>query len=55
MHLCKTCIFIEVDRDKECYWCVLKNIELTNFSNIETCNDHMVEFMEMDYEKGYIV
>ena len=55
MHLCKACIFMEVDRDKECYWCILKDIELTNYSNIETCNDCIVEFKETDHEKGYTV
>ena len=55
MDLCKTCIFIEVDRDKECYWCILKSIELTNYHNIETCKDHIGELKETDYERGHII
>ena len=55
MHLCKACIFIEVNRDKECYWCILKNLELTNYSNIETCNYYMVELKDRKYEKEYKV
>jgi len=55
MHLCKTCIFLEVDRDKECYWCILKDIELTNYSNIETCNDCISKIGEQSYDKEYKV
>jgi len=55
MHLCKTCIFLEVDRDKECYWCILKDIELTNYSNIEVCNDYISKIVEQSYEKEYTI
>lgn len=54
MHLCKTCIFIEVNRDKKCYWCILKDMELTNYCNIETCNDHIVEPKEIAYERRIV-
>jgi hypothetical protein len=53
MHLCKSCIFLDVDKEKECYWCIIKDMELTNYSNIETCNDRIVERKEFDYEKGH--
>ena len=55
MHLCKDCIFMEIDKNKECYWCILKEIELTNHSNIEVCDDRIVEFKELYYEKEYTV
>jgi hypothetical protein len=54
MNLCKTCIFIEVDREKECYWCILKNIELTNHCNIENCEEHMVKELEFNDERDKI-
>lgn len=47
MDLCKTCIFIEVNRDKECYWCILRNLELTNYYNIEACDDCIIEIKEI--------
>lgn len=53
MHLCKFCIFIEIDREKECYWCILRNEELTNYSNIETCNDCVTRIVEQSNEQGY--
>lgn len=55
MDLCKTCIFIEVDREKECYWCVLRNLELTNYYNIETCDDCIIEIKEVIYAEGNII
>jgi len=55
MYLCMNCIFMEIDKNKECYRCILKEIELTNHSNIEDCEECIVEIQELNYGKGHTV
>ena len=47
MDLCKTCMFMEVDKEKEIYWCILKNKELTNYNKIDSCEDYLSNYIEV--------
>jgi len=47
MDLCKTCMFMEVDKERKICWCILKkNDELTNYSKVDSCEDYISNYIK---------
>lgn len=55
MDLCRTCIYTDVDKDERRYFCICKNKELSNHSNIDRCKDYIGRPVEISDEQKYKV